>query len=122
MTEPNPALVEAIERELPKANIRIDPGGNAANLLSNGYRVNLSGREYEELAYRAAQVADRVWCDADHRLAARYFAAEQEPGLRRDGLPADGIEHLRLTYIRDAAANPEALRELRAWASERDTD
>lgn len=46
-------------------------------------------------------------------LAARYFDEEQAPGLRSDGMPPDGIAHLRQRYIRDAVANPEAVRQLR---------
>lgn len=46
-------------------------------------------------------------------LAAQYFDEEQAPGLRADGMPEEGIAHLRQRYIRDAAANPDAVRELR---------
>jgi hypothetical protein len=49
----------------------------------------------------------------DEELAARFFDEEQAPGLRRDGMPAEGIEHLRRRYIVDACASAEAVRQLR---------
>lgn len=54
----------------------------------------------------------------DEALAARYFDEEQAPGLRADGMPDEGITHLRLRYIADAAANPEAMRQLREMYGE----
>jgi hypothetical protein len=32
-------------------------------------------------------------------------------------MPEDGIAYLRASYIRDALANPEALRQLREWGA-----
>jgi hypothetical protein len=52
-------------------------------------------------------------------LAARYFNENEEPGLRRDGVPEEGIEHLRRRYVNDVVANPEALRQLAEWAKGR---
>lgn len=49
----------------------------------------------------------------DETLAARYFDEEQAPGLRADGMPEDGVAHLRQRYITGALANPEAVRQLR---------
>ena len=50
---------------------------------------------------------------ADEALAARYFDEVIAPGLQRDGMPEEGIVHLRRRYARDAAANVEAARWLR---------
>jgi hypothetical protein len=55
----------------------------------------------------------------DETLAARYFDEEQAGRLRADGLPEDGIAHLRQRYITDAVANPEAVRQLREIYGER---
>jgi hypothetical protein len=49
----------------------------------------------------------------DAELAGRYFDEQQASGLRRDGMPEEGIAYLRQRYIHDACANPEAVRQLR---------
>jgi hypothetical protein len=35
------------------------------------------------------------------------------------GIPQDGADFLRVCYIRDAQASPEAMRQIRKWADER---
>ncbi len=46
-------------------------------------------------------------------LAARYFDEKIGPDLQRDGMPEEGVAHLRRQYIEGAVANPEAVRQLR---------
>jgi hypothetical protein len=45
-------------------------------------------------------------------LAARWFAEREEPGLRADGMPDDGIEHLRQYVIDGLLGDPEATRQV----------
>lgn len=59
--------------------------------------------------YAAAMDEERV--TGDELLARRYFDQWILPGL--DGLPEDGITHLRERYVLDALADPEAVRQLR---------
>ena len=47
----------------------------------------------------------------DQELAERYFEERILPVL--EGLPEDGVRHLRERYVADALANPEAVRQLR---------
>jgi len=54
--------------------------------------------------------------DEMRALAARYFAENDEPGLRSDGMPDEGIDHLRRHYVDGVMASPEAQRQLREWA------
>jgi hypothetical protein len=51
--------------------------------------------------------------NADEALAARYFDENIGPDLRQDGMPEEGVAYLRRRYITDAAASPEAARQLR---------
>lgn len=55
----------------------------------------------------------------DETLAARYFDENIGPGLQRDGMPEEGVAHLRRRYVTDAVANPEAVRQLREIYGER---
>lgn len=56
----------------------------------------------------------------DEELAARYFDEELAGGLRNEGMPDDGIAHLRERYIKDAIANPIAVQQLREMYPEVD--
>lgn len=49
----------------------------------------------------------------DEDLAYRYFDEHQGPSLSRDGIPSEVVDSLRQRYVRDALANPEAVRQLR---------
>lgn len=51
----------------------------------------------------------------DEELAGRYFDAEQAPGLLADGMPEDGIDHLRTTYVKYAVLAPKVVRGLRMY-------
>lgn len=52
---------------------------------------------------------------SDEALAGRYFDEVSAPDFRRDGIPLEGVAHLRRTYIEGATGNPEAMRQLREW-------
>jgi hypothetical protein len=55
-------------------------------------------------------------------LAGRYFTENIEPDVRSAGFPDDMIEAARARYIRDATANPEAMRQIRdMYANDRRT-
>lgn len=46
-------------------------------------------------------------------LAARHFDEKIGPEMRQDGMPEDGVAHLRQKCIEGAVANPAAVRQLR---------
>jgi hypothetical protein len=57
-------------------------------------------RRYLDPDPRTQQARDgAAVMDSDETLAARYFDEVHAPGLRRDGLPQDGVDHLRRRYI-----------------------
>lgn len=49
----------------------------------------------------------------DAELAARYWDEHIGPGLAADGVPEDGLAHLREVYIRDVVGLEAAMRPLR---------
>jgi hypothetical protein len=51
--------------------------------------------------------------EADGATAGRFFDDQILPGLLEDGMPADGIAHLRQRYIKDAVADRAAMAQLR---------
>ena len=49
----------------------------------------------------------------DEALAGAYWDLEIASRLAASGTPQDGLDLLRRNYVRDAVANPEAMRQIR---------
>lgn len=45
-------------------------------------------------------------------LASRFFVENIAPGYIAGGVPEDGMSFYQARYVRDVAANPEAVRQL----------
>lgn len=117
MTSELPAedLTRLIRSALPIAKVMIDPNGNAASLLADGYRVNLSGGEYDDLAHFAAMATEEWLLNTDHHRALLYFNLEVEPRLRSEKVPPFEIEWQRLNYILAVSKDPDATSRLERW-------
>lgn len=83
------------------------------NDRAHGYCANCHWptSELEMWQARRAELAER------RDLARRYFRERIAPGLAADGTPADGIDHRRRRYVRDAMGNTAAMRLLAEWAA-----
>lgn len=51
--------------------------------------------------------------ESDEELARRVWVETIEPGLVEDGMPEDGLEHLRERYVENVLGRPHVLRQLR---------
>lgn len=85
-----------------------------------GTATQTVGAIHQIMAEDYNRLADELSTITDEALAFRYFDEHRALSFSRDGLPPEGVEYLRKQYVRAALANPEAMRQLREEARERE--
>jgi hypothetical protein len=92
------------EADIDDENLRyVTVEGDSAVARSGWYR-------HDPATGSLTQVTDD---EADGATAGRFFDDQILPGLLEDGMPADGIAHLRQRYLKDAVADRAAMAQLR---------